>query len=192
MNEFLSTTEASKYCHVSRLTVINWAKKGLIPTRKTPGGHRRISKNDMLSFMKDHGIDHSDSDLSSPDINFKWCWDYHKDEKWKNHKCRGCLVHLTHAKKCYALRDKVGHKRIFCKFNCENCQYHKEYQTYSQSCWEFHQEKGRTGHKCNECVVFLSGIKKCYIMREETEHKKIYCKSNCIDCDYYKKTVRQK
>ena len=192
MKDFLSTTEASKYCHVSRLTVINWAKKGLIPTNKTPGGHRRISKNDMLSFMKDHGIGYTESDLSSPDIKFRWCWDYHKDEKWKNHKCRGCLVYLTHAKKCYALRDKVGHKRIFCKFNCDSCQYHKEYQTYSQSCWEFHQEKGRSGHKCSECIVFLSGIKKCYILREETEHKKIHCKSDCSKCDYYKKIASKR
>lgn len=192
MKELLSTTEASKYCHVSRLTVINWAKKGIIPTHKTPGGHRRITKNDLLAFMKEHGMDPADSDLSLPEIKFRWCWEYHKNEKWKNHKCRGCLVYLTNAKKCYMLREKGGHKRIFCKLNCNHCKYHKDYHDYFQWCWEFHQETGTSDHKCNECIVFLSGIKKCFILREETEHKKIFCKSDCNDCDYYKLVNRQK
>ena len=192
MREFLSTTEASKYCHVSRLTVINWAKKGIIRTRKTPGGHRRISKNDMLAFMKKHGIEQEEFELSSPETKFRWCWEYHKDEKWKNHKCRGCLVYLTNAKKCYMLREKVGHKRIFCKFNCNNCNYRKDYIDSFQWCWEFHQETGKSDHKCHECIVFLSGIKKCYILREETEHKKIFCKLDCNKCAYYKKVVPNK
>ena len=192
MKEFLSTTEASKYCHVTRLTVINWAKKGIIPTHKTPGGHRRITKNDMLSFMKEHGMEHGESDLYSPETKFRWCWEYHKDEKWKNHKCRGCLVYLTNAKKCYSLRKKCGHKRIFCKSDCATCSYFKDYHEYSQWCWEFHQETGKSDHKCHECVVFLSGIKKCYVLREETEHKKIFCKSDCGECDYYKKVTNKR
>ncbi|MBF0217663.1 MAG: helix-turn-helix domain-containing protein [Candidatus Omnitrophica bacterium] len=191
MEDFLSTTEAAKYLRVTRLTVISWADKGIIPTHKTPGGHRRISKGDLFIFMKEHGMNPSGTDLSMPDVKFSPCWEYHKDEKWKNHKCRGCLVFLTNAKKCYMLREKVGHKRIFCKFNCQSCTYYKDYHNYFQWCWEFHQEKGSKEHNCSECVVFQSGIKKCYILREETDHKKIFCKSNCHDCDYYKKTGKK-
>ncbi len=186
MKDFLSTTEASKYCHVNRLTIINWANKGAIPTHKTAGGHRRINKNDLLKFMKDHGIKTSGSELTSPETGFQWCWEHHKNDKWKNHKCRGCLVYLTNAKKCFLLREKGGHKRIFCKSSCADCSYQKNYHNNVQSCWEFHQERGASGHACNACVVFQTGIKKCYILREETEHKKIFCKSDCKDCDYYK------
>lgn len=189
MKEYLTTSEVAKYCHVSRLTAINWAKQGKIASGKTPGGHRRISKNDLIKFMKEHNIELQDAELPLPEIKFRWCWEYHKDEKWKNHKCRGCLVFLTNAKKCYSLRKKLGPKRIFCKFNCADCQYYKDYHDYFQWCWEFHQESGNSKHKCNECLVYLSGIKKCYILREETEHKKIFCKSDCNMCDYYKKVV---
>ena len=191
MKELLSTTDASKLCQVNRLTVINWANKGIIPTHKTPGGHRRILKDDLLKFMKDHGMDSANSELATPETNFRWCWDYHKDEKYKNHKCRGCLVHLTNAKKCYMLREKVGHNRVFCKNNCDSCQYRKDYLDNFQWCWEFHRDHGAAGHKCAECVVFQSGIKKCYILREETGHKKIFCTSDCQDCDYYKKVAHK-
>ena len=192
MKNYLSTTEAAKHLHVTRLTVINWAKQGIIPTTKTPGGHRRIARNDLFNFMKQHGMETFDSELSSPENRFQWCWEYHKDEKWKNHKCRGCLVYLTKAKKCFSLREKLGHKRIFCKFNCNKCTYFKDYHDNFQWCWEFHQESGNSDHKCHECVVYLSGIKKCYVLREETEHKKIFCKSDCNKCEYYMKVINKK
>jgi excisionase family DNA binding protein len=191
MKEYYTTSEVAKLCSVSRLTVINWTKKGLIPATTTAGGHRRIHKSELIKCMKSQGIDINTTGLDSPSIPFQWCWDYHKDEKWKNHKCRGCLVHLTNTKKCYVLRKKLGPERIFCKFNCDDCQYFKDYHQHFQWCWEFHQESGITEHKCQECLVFLSGIKKCYILREETEHKKIFCKSDCHDCDYYKKVVKE-
>ncbi len=189
MKDYLTTTDVAKYCHVTRLTVINWAKKGLIQTTKTPGKHRRISKNELIHFMREHCMGLMEPELSNPNIEFRWCWEYHKGDNWKNHKCRGCLVYLTHAKKCFSLREKVGHRRIFCKSNCAKCSYYKDYHDHFQWCWEFHQDRGSADHKCHECVVFLSGIKNCYILREETEHKKIHCKSDCRTCDYYKKVV---
>ena len=56
MEEILTVFKASKYCNVSPKTIINWIESGHIKAYKTVGGHRRIKKSDLQSFMKNQGI----------------------------------------------------------------------------------------------------------------------------------------
>ncbi len=58
MNEKLvfTTFEAAKLCHVSPLSIINWVNAGKLPAFRTPGGHRRIRRDDLVRFMKESGI----------------------------------------------------------------------------------------------------------------------------------------
>lgn len=56
MDEILTVATASKYCNVSTKTIINWVEDGHIPAYKTVGGHRRIKKSDLETFMKNQGI----------------------------------------------------------------------------------------------------------------------------------------
>jgi len=51
-----TTFEAAKLCHVSPLSIINWVNAGRLPAFRTPGGHRRIRKEDLVRFMRDNGI----------------------------------------------------------------------------------------------------------------------------------------
>lgn len=51
-----TTFEAAKLCHVSPLSIINWVNAGRLPAFRTPGGHRRIRKEDLVRFMRDTGI----------------------------------------------------------------------------------------------------------------------------------------
>jgi excisionase family DNA binding protein len=51
-----TTFEAAKLCHVSPLSIINWVNAGRLPAFRTPGGHRRIRREDLLRFMRDNGI----------------------------------------------------------------------------------------------------------------------------------------
>jgi len=51
-----TTFEAAKLCHVSPLSIINWVNAGRLPAFRTPGGHRRIRKEDLLLFMRDNGL----------------------------------------------------------------------------------------------------------------------------------------
>ncbi len=51
-----TTFEAAKLCHVSPLSIINWVNAGRLPAFRTPGGHRRIRREDLLKFMRDGGI----------------------------------------------------------------------------------------------------------------------------------------
>lgn len=56
MDDILTVALASKYCSVSPKTIINWIESGHIEAYKTVGGHRRIKKSDLESFMRAQGI----------------------------------------------------------------------------------------------------------------------------------------
>lgn len=56
MDDILTVFKASKYCNVSTKTIINWIDSGHIEAYKTVGGHRRIRKSDLESFMRKQGI----------------------------------------------------------------------------------------------------------------------------------------
>jgi len=51
-----STSEVAKYCHVTADTIRKWAEAGRIRVFKTPGGHRRIRREDLLRFLRDNSI----------------------------------------------------------------------------------------------------------------------------------------
>ena len=51
-----TTFETAKLCHVSPLSIINWVNAGRLPAFRTPGGHRRIRREDLVRFMKENGI----------------------------------------------------------------------------------------------------------------------------------------
>jgi len=51
-----TTFEAARLCHVSPLSIINWVNAGRLPAFRTPGGHRRIRREDLVRFMRDSGM----------------------------------------------------------------------------------------------------------------------------------------
>lgn len=50
--DVLTTHQVSQYCKVDLSTIINWIEEGKIPAYRTPGGHRRIKKGDLIAFLK--------------------------------------------------------------------------------------------------------------------------------------------
>lgn len=58
MNKYkvFSTTEIGKICGVNPTTVQQWIDNNDIKAYKTPGGHRRVLKKDLLDFMKRYGF----------------------------------------------------------------------------------------------------------------------------------------
>ncbi|MBF0531956.1 MAG: excisionase family DNA-binding protein [Candidatus Omnitrophica bacterium] len=50
--DFFTTSQAAKYLHVTRFTVLNWIKQGKLPAVSTLGGHQRIAKALVLSAAK--------------------------------------------------------------------------------------------------------------------------------------------
>lgn len=49
-----TTGEIAKLIHVHQTTVIDWVDKKMMQSYKTPGGHRRISKEALLGFLNSH------------------------------------------------------------------------------------------------------------------------------------------
>lgn len=64
-----STSEVAKYCHVTADTIRKWAEAGRIHVFKTPGGHRRIRREDLIRFLRENDIPlHEDLDNSGVKI----------------------------------------------------------------------------------------------------------------------------
>lgn len=50
IHEWLSLRQAAEILGVHPATVRAWADKGNLPSRRTPGGHRRFRKSDLLHY----------------------------------------------------------------------------------------------------------------------------------------------
>jgi excisionase family DNA binding protein len=59
--EVFSTYQAARICNVHHTTVINWVKEGILKAYTTPGGHRRVEKEDLIVFMHNYEIPVPDS-----------------------------------------------------------------------------------------------------------------------------------
>ncbi len=53
---FFTTFEASHFLGVSLPTVVNWIKANRLKAHRTPGGHRRIARDELASFIRRHGM----------------------------------------------------------------------------------------------------------------------------------------
>ncbi|NWG17507.1 MAG: helix-turn-helix domain-containing protein [Chloroflexi bacterium] len=53
-SEWISLRHAAEILGVHPATVRNWADKGDLPSRRTPGGHRRFRKADLMNYAAAH------------------------------------------------------------------------------------------------------------------------------------------
>jgi excisionase family DNA binding protein len=53
---FFTTFEISQICEVNPTTVQNWVKEKKLKAYATPGGHRRVRREDLAAFMKEFGM----------------------------------------------------------------------------------------------------------------------------------------
>lgn len=54
VKNFYTTNEVGEICGVFPSTVANWIKAGKLKCGVTPGGHRRIKRDALLAFMRQH------------------------------------------------------------------------------------------------------------------------------------------
>ncbi len=58
-----------------------------------------------------------------------------------------------------------------------------------QYCWEYLAKGGEVKPECLECITYRSRSRRCYELRDLPEGLgclRVYCKSNCSECDYYR------
>lgn len=53
---FFTTFEISQICGVNPTTVQNWIKSKKIRAFRTPGGHRRVRREELILFLKEFGM----------------------------------------------------------------------------------------------------------------------------------------
>lgn len=51
-----TTGEVANLIHIHQTTVIDWVDKGILSSYKTPGGHRRISREALFKFLDHHNM----------------------------------------------------------------------------------------------------------------------------------------
>jgi excisionase family DNA binding protein len=54
MARSLSTFKIAHLLDVNPSSVANWVDQGLLAAHRTPGGHRRVALEDLVSFLKEH------------------------------------------------------------------------------------------------------------------------------------------
>ena len=129
MKEYYSTVEAAQICSVTRFSVINWTNQKILKSTKTPGGHRRIHRVDLIAFIKTYkiGVNEIKSESLIKKSDFLRCWEVHRSPSMKDmHDCKRCVVFLSDAKKCYTLREHMDHQQVYCKTTCVSCEYYQK------------------------------------------------------------------
>lgn len=62
-------------------------------------------------------------------------------------------------------------------------------------CWEFFRntmsDHVRTDGRCEDCLVYKTKSLNCRALREEIDHKKIFCGHSCEKCAYYRFVERE-
>jgi len=53
---FLGTQRVARLCQVTPATVAHWIDQGHLKGHRTPTGHRRVAAEDLLVFLRDHGM----------------------------------------------------------------------------------------------------------------------------------------
>jgi excisionase family DNA binding protein len=61
----LSTYQAAALCGVHHTTIINWVNDRKLKAYRTPGGHRRIKREDLVNFVDRYQIPIPDGTLSA-------------------------------------------------------------------------------------------------------------------------------
>ncbi len=56
MKDLFTTYEVAQQFHVTMTTVVNWIEDGSLKAYRTKGGHRRITRDDFLSFAHEYEI----------------------------------------------------------------------------------------------------------------------------------------
>jgi len=63
--EFLTTGDVARWCNIPYITALSWVKAGKITSRRTPGGHYRVTRSDFVEFLEKY-------DFPIPDELSRW------------------------------------------------------------------------------------------------------------------------
>ena len=131
-----TTSDVARICHVTGETVKRWLGEGKIKGyRVGTAGHWRILPKDLAFFLRRNNIPFPEREETGIDLGAlntsedspTFCWEFYKNNIDTHVRpegnCEDCLVYRVKSINCYALREEVGHKGIYCDHSCEDCGY---------------------------------------------------------------------
>jgi excisionase family DNA binding protein len=119
-NEFITTSQLSDLCGVSRFTVINWINSGKIKANKTMGGHCRIGARETIDLLEKFNDDQNTKNAAN--TNNDICWKYFSDSGCERN-CGNCLIKSRNIGSCEKLVSTFGKEIIRCSGECSDCEY---------------------------------------------------------------------
>jgi excisionase family DNA binding protein len=131
--KLLTTGQAAKLCSVTSDTVLKWIRSGRLEASRTPGGHHRVSLENLLKILDSNQgvtLENSQIEIKSLKPNrhpFRYCWEFNNDGTRLN-GCSECIVYTMRAKRCYEVVERakeIGHNKLFCKQTCQECNYYQ-------------------------------------------------------------------
>ncbi len=132
MKDYFTTNDIARICRVTRQTVINWIKSERLQAQRTPGHHRRIMRETLITFLENSGLDPSIVEDYEEEVQKRlpFCWEYHAigfSSRNSTHRCEDCLVKRAQALNCYLIADKTDIAEQFCQTSCKDCRYYNRY-----------------------------------------------------------------
>lgn len=132
MKYYFTTNDIAQMCNVTRQTVINWIKTGKLKANLTPGGHRRVLRDDLVAFFEQNGMEVSIIQDYEEKHRRKvpYCWEYFATgfaSRGSRHECHRCPVNLSRAKRCYTLARLMRKVDNFCHTDCDRCGFYQRY-----------------------------------------------------------------
>ena len=127
MDRYLSTGQAATRCSVSPDTVLKWIRSGLLPARRTAGGHNRIAETDLEKLLEEATQPGGDPGWTDHPRQFRYCWEYNGDGKLLD-GCKACTVYQMRAQRCYdvaRLAPAAAPPRTFCQESCDDCDFYR-------------------------------------------------------------------
>jgi hypothetical protein len=131
-----NTADIARICLHSRETVKRWLDRGRIKGyRIGTSGHWRVLPKDLALFLKENNIPFPETGEAGIDLKalldsqtaVTFCWEFNRNRKDHHIRpgvaCEDCLIYKVKSINCYALREEVRHKKIYCGHSCEDCAY---------------------------------------------------------------------
>ncbi|MBU8934006.1 MAG: excisionase family DNA-binding protein [candidate division Zixibacteria bacterium] len=122
--DYLTTGQIAALCSVTPDTVLKWIRAGRLSARRTPGGHHRVPRSALDSFL---GSGES-TPTTQKRASIHYCWEFNSQDGKITSECQDCVVYRSRSLRCYEISGlpiKAGHARRFCKSSCEECDYFK-------------------------------------------------------------------
>lgn len=126
---YLTTGQVADILSVKSDTVLKWIRSGLLPARRTAGGHHRINEAD-LERLTQVVNETGKGKRTAPEggkQSIQYCWEFYGDGN-PPESCLKCAVYMMRAQRCYEaaqLAPESGVVKAFCDRSCEECDYYE-------------------------------------------------------------------